>query len=396
MHLLFLNQFYPPDSAPTGRLLADVAREAAAQGHTVTVICGGAGQRTAAASQAGPVRVVRVPTAPFSRTPAARLLSYLSYFPGALWASLRIPRPDLVVTLTTPPMLSVIGDLLRRFRGARHYIWEMDVYPDIAVALGVLSPRSPLTRVLAAAARRARRAATAVIVLGPCMRDRLAASGVSANVRIAENWADGAAIRPEPLPEPRPLTILYSGNLGLAHDIATIAEAMQALKADPRFRFVFAGEGARRKALETLGLPNAEFTGYRDNLSAHLGRCHIGLVTESTAALGAVVPGKVYGLMAAARPILFIGPHAATPAHLIRACRCGWHIEPGDAAGLVELLDLIAREPALIARAGERARKAFEACYDRPDGVARLLDILNAGRTPRSAAGPNLPERAHR
>jgi glycosyltransferase involved in cell wall biosynthesis len=393
MNVLFLNQFYDPDPAPTGRLLADVVRALAAQGHSVTVICG-AGPRPAAASQAAP-RIIRIPSTPFSRGLAARLLSYLSFYIGALWQSLRVPRPDVVVTLTTPPLLSLIGTLVRRIRGARHYIWEMDVYPDIAVALGVLSPRSWLIRSLAAAADRCRREAAGVIALGPCMRDRLFARGISANVRIAENWADGAAIRPEPLPPPLPLTILYSGNLGLAHDTETIAHVMRSLKDDPRFRFVFAGGGPRRKALEDFcraaGIGNAEFTGYKeqDRLSEHLASCHIGLVTQEPASLGAVVPSKVYALMAAGRPILFIGPRLATPARTIKAFGCGWQIDPGDNASAAELLDLLASEPRLIARAGVRAREAFETRYDLPAGVARILDILEVP-APNQRAGDRI------
>ena len=60
-------------------------------------------------------------------------------------AGFRVGRPDTVVTLTTPPLTSVFGRILKLSRGCRHFIWEMDVYPDIAVDLGALQPRSMLT-----------------------------------------------------------------------------------------------------------------------------------------------------------------------------------------------------------------------------------------------------------
>jgi hypothetical protein len=91
--------------------------------------------------------------------------------------------------------------------------------------------------------------------------------------------------------------------------------------------------------------------------------------------------------MAAGRPFIFIGPREATPALLIDQHKCGWHLEPGDSAGLMTLLELLARNPYLIQDAGDRGRKAFLQTYDLPAGVARILLILNA--TGNSAALPD-------
>ncbi|HVX66137.1 MAG TPA: glycosyltransferase family 4 protein [Bryobacteraceae bacterium] len=387
MNVLLLNQFFAPDAAPTGQLLADVADEVARRGHSVTVICARSsysGAQTADPRAALPgLRVLRTPATRFRRGTAGRLLAYASFYWGALWRALAAPRPDVIVTLTTPPLLCLLGGLVRAVRGGRHYIWEMDVYPDIAVALGVLAPGSRITRAIGALADRSRHRAQVVIALGGCMRDLLAARGIPpGKIRVAENWADGSRIHPAPLPEAPPLTVLYSGNLGLAHDTDTIAEAMERLKDDPRFRFVFAGGGPRRTALERFcaarDIAKAEFLPYQDeeHLSAHFARCQLGLVTQTAGSLGAVVPSKLYAFLAAARPVIFIGPREATPARVLAAWQCGWQIDPGDDAALIQLLNLFAAEPALLARAGGRARRAFLARYDRPAGVARILDIL--------------------
>jgi len=258
----------------------------------------------------------------------------------------------------------------------------MDVYPDIAVTVGVLSPRSFLTRALGAIADHCRRQANGVIVLGPCMRERLLAHGVGANVHVAENWADGSQIRPAPVPPSGHFTVLYSGNLGLAHDTATISAAIERLKDDSRFRFVFAGGGRRRPALERFcrnaGIKNTAFTGYAAaaQLSRHLSACHIGLVTQTPASLGAVVPSKIYPLMAAGRPILYIGPRQSTAAGVLKNFHCGWQVDPGDSGSVIQLLDMLAMHPEVVARAGARARAAFEAHYDRPAALQRILEFL--------------------
>jgi glycosyltransferase involved in cell wall biosynthesis len=387
LKVLLLNQFFHPDPAPTGQLLADVATHLSAEGHEVVVVC----TRRPAYAKRSPHH-------------AHRLASWLSFYLGAAWRSLRA-RPDLVLTLTTPPLLPLIGTLLKKLRHARHTIWEMDLYPDVAVALGVLSPRSLLTRATGALADYSRRQADAIIALGPCMKDRLIARGIPASkIQIAENWADGARIRPQPFPS-GPLTVLYSGNLGMAHDVDTIATAMRRLASDDTIRFVFAGAGSRRKPLEDLRLPNVTFLGYQDatRLSDHLAACHLGLVTQNPATLGCVVPSKTYALMAAARPILFIGPREATPARLIESYQCGWQIDPGDVESLLSLLRVLDSDPALLHQPAHRSHQAFLTHYTRPQGVASICSILGVSspsppclRGEQSEDQPPYPHSEHR
>src|SRR5690606_11157146 len=127
--------------------------------------------------------------AAFSRGHAARLLSYASYFAAAIWHGMRIPAPDVAITLTTPPLLSAVGLLLQKLRGARHYIWEMDMYPDVAVDLGMLRADAVISRATGAIADSVRMRADAVIALGECMRGRLIERGIPASrIRVAENW----------------------------------------------------------------------------------------------------------------------------------------------------------------------------------------------------------------
>ena len=385
MRILLLNQFFYPDSAATSQLLTDLARYLASQGHSVRVICGTSSYAEPDPLGAPPVDIVRIPALPFGHGLLARSLSYASFLAGALCRGLLGPRPGLVLTLTTPPALGLVGSVLKTLFRARHFIWEMDLYPDIAVDLGILRPRSWLARLTGAAFDAARRRADGIVALGGCMRRRLLRRGIRPEcIHLADNWADGNAIHPLPFPAPAPLLLLYSGNLGLAHDVDTLRAAIHAFRSDPRFRFVFAGAGPRREALQLFcrDNPHVVFSGYspRARLAESFGACHVGLVTQNPAALGSVVPSKTYGLMAAGRPVLFIGPSDATPACIVRRFDCGWQIEPGDSAALVALLERLAAEPALIPRAGARARAAFLRHFDLPIGVARIASILGATR----------------
>ncbi len=387
MRILLLNQFFWPDSAATSQFLTDLARGLAARGHEVYAISSeGGGYALEDLSDPPPVEMHRVRTTRFMHGALGRVLSYGSFFLGCFARGMTVARPDLVITLTTPPLLSLIGNALKLFRGSRHFIWEMDVYPDVAVDLEYFARGGVLDRVTGLLADFSRRRADGLLALGPCMKDRLVARGLpEEKIHIAENWADGRLIQPvaHRAGDER-LTVLYSGNLGLAHDIETILGAMSELEQDRLFRFVFAGGGPLRKQLAAAcqndGIESAEFRPYspKTNLGESLGAGDIGLVTQRAASVGSVVPSKAYGLLAAGRPILYIGPRSSTVGQLVRKHNCGWQIDCGDVASLTALLRLLAQNREQVAAAGARARQAFLDFYDLPLGVGRICDLVGA------------------
>jgi colanic acid biosynthesis glycosyl transferase WcaI len=391
MNILLINQFFWPDTAATGQLLTDVARDIDPDLHAVTVLCGNSSYGTLDAGSPPPVKVVQCGGAAFSRGRVSRVVSYASFLMSAAMRSVREPRPELVVTLTTPPLISLVGTLLKTVRGSRHFIWEMDVYPDIAVDLNVLKQNSFVMTLVGILADFSRRRADGIIVLGEDMKSRLVARGIPEHtILVAENWADGNEIMPSPFPD-GPLVVHYSGTLGLSHELHTISEAMRQFRDNDRFRFVFVGGGAQRAQLEKFcreqRISNAEFRHYtsRSSLGQSLAEGHIGLVTQLSKTAGAVVPSKTYGIMAAGRPTLYVGPENATPSLVLQRHQCGWRIEPGDVPGMVRLLIRLEQDRSLVREAGARARRAFEDHYDRPIGVARVLSILGLSVTSRTA-----------
>jgi colanic acid biosynthesis glycosyl transferase WcaI len=384
MRIIFINQFFWPDGAATSQYLTDLTRFLAAQGHEVEVLCGDTSYaRLDAGEEEPPAIVHRITCTRFGSGLPARLCSYASFFLGALWTGLRTPAADVVVTLTTPPMLSVIGAVLKRMRGFKHFIWEMDLFPEALVDVGLVKQNSWTVRLLGHIADRSRLHSDGVIVLGDCMRRRLLDRGIPASqIHVAENWADGTKIFPLPIHRQGPLKVLYSGNLGRPHDIETIMYAMERLKGDPLFHFQFVGDGARRKELvdfcQRNGIDNTSFAPYcrRDEMSGNLASGNIGLVTQREACLGTVVPSKVYGLLAAGRPLLYIGPRESTPAEIIRRFGCGWQVDCGNGQAVLELLKDLEADRDQISAAGERARIAFLDHYNLTQGVSRICNII--------------------
>lgn len=379
MHILLLNQFFHPDSAATSQLLTDLAVDLAARGHRVRVIAGSSAYARAGESRPLGVEVHRVGTPGFSNSILGRLSSYSIYFAGVIRHCLTGPRPDCIVTMTTPPGLSLVGALMKRLRGVAHICWEMDMYPDVAVGLGVLSKGSPVTRLASFLFDSAVRGADAAVVLGTCMQQRLAAKGLPlGRIHVVENWADGSLVAPRPAPPPFPLTIMYSGNLGRAHDIDTVKRVL----ARTSTRWIFAGGGPLRDSFEqycrSRQFTHVEFRSYcpLDRLGDSLAQAHIGLVTQRPETLGTLVPSKTYGIMAAGRPVLFIGPRQSTTAQIVASHQCGWHIEPGDSGALSSLLERLSHNPEEIRYTGASARRAFLDFYDKPVALNRLNRVL--------------------
>lgn len=391
MKILLINQFFWPDAAATSQLLTDLAVGLAREGHSVQVIAADSRYAVPDLGAPPPVEIHRVRARTFSRGKVGRMLSYLSFYVFAAMRGLTLPRADIVLTLTTPPLLSLLGTLIHIFRGSRHFIWEMDLYPDVAVDLNYFSAGGLADRVVGFFADLSRRHSEGIIALGECMKQRLVRRGIDpSRIAISDNWADANAIRPLPRSagDPKQLVLLYSGNLGLAHDLETLTASMLDLRTDRRFRFLFVGSGSRREQLQKFcdahKISSAELRPYvpRDSLSQSLSAGDIGLVTQRENCIGSVVPSKVYGLLAAGRPILFIGPVDSTPSKIVQRFACGWQIDCGDHGALTTLLCYLADNPQVVARAGLHAREAAVNQFDLPIGVARILKVLGAERVP--------------
>ncbi len=395
MKVLLLNQFFPPDLAPTGQMASELAEDLVAAGASVTAL---ASRGTYLGGGALPRReryrgidVVRVrATSLGKRTLLHRGVDYASFYVTASAALLTLPRHDVVVTLTTPPLIAATGLLARTFKRSRLVCWIQDLYPEVAVAFGALRPGSLAARTMAAISRAVLRRADGVVALGEAMRARCIAAGARAERAVAiPNWADATAVRPVPHAE-NPLRrelagdakvlVMYSGNMGLAHDMATLLEAARLLGDRADLRFVFAGDGARRGEVEAAAsrLPNVRLVAYqaRERLSEWLSAGDLHLVTLSAEVEGLLEPSKLYGSMAAGRPALYVGPPGAEVARTIAAERCGAVLRNGDAAGLAGAIRELADDEPARSAMGARARAALVERYSRSVATGRFISLL--------------------
>lgn len=385
--VLLVNQYYWPDHISTAQHLTDLAEALVEQGHEVHVLCSARGSRPGApprprVEQHNGVTIHRVgATGLGRRSVVRRMADYLSFHAGAVFASLRMPRFDVVVTLTTPPLIALIGLLLRRFKRSQHVYWSMDLHPDASLALGQMKRSNPVVAALAWLSDAFYRQADRVVVLGPYMADRILAKRVRPNrVTTIPVWSRRDEIYPLPR-QGHPLRAslglgdrfiaMYSGNLGLAHSFAEFLGAARRLRDRDDILFLFVGDGPRRAEVETAqaaeGLTNIRFLDYfpREQLHASLSLADAHLISLRPEMTGICVPGKLYGAMASGRPVVFAGPDHCETADTVRRAECGVTVRPGDAEGLAQALEALAAHPERAAELGDNGLTAFVAEYER-------------------------------
>lgn len=395
MNVLLLNQFFHPDLSATSQLATELAEDLAAAGMGVTAVASRGsylgGARLPSRDRHRGVEIVRVGATSLGKgTVLRRALDYASFHAAAALALARLPRHDVVLALTTPPLLSTTALVARALRGSRLVCWVQDLYPEVAVAMGALREGSAAARAMAALTRAALARADRVVALGEGMAARCVAAGARAERTVViPNWADPASVRPvaheaNPLREGiaggARVVAMYSGNLGRVHDVATPLAAARLLAGRDDVRFVFVGDGARRGDVEVAAraLRNVRLLPYapRERLAESLGAGDLHLVTLVPEAEGLVEPSKLYGIMAAGRPALLVGPEGSEAARTVRAEGCGVVLRNGDAEGLAAAIaDLVARPEARLAM-GARARSALEARHARTVATARFAALL--------------------
>ena len=420
LRICFFNRAYYPEASATGQLLTDLAEDLAAAGHEVWVIAGPpAAGAAGAASRAGAlsagrglfrredrrgVRVVRargtaLPRARF----AARALHYMTYFWAAWLAALGLPRPDVVVALTDPPIIGLAARALARRSGARFVFLCQDVFPEVARLLGDFrSPR--VDRALDRVTRRLIADADRVVAVGETMRQRLV-TGKGADPRrvaVIHNWADCAAIAPGPRDNAWAaehglsgrFVVMHSGNVGLSQGLDVLVDAAERLAGHADIAVAIVGDGVARPGLEARvrarGLESVRFLPAqpRERLAEVFAAADVFVIGLLPGLGGYIVPSKLYGILAAGRPYVAHVDDDSEVAEITRRHHTGLLAPPGDAGELARLILKLHGDRALGRELGDNARRAAPG-FDRRV-AARAWEALCREVT---AAPPRVPPR---
>jgi colanic acid biosynthesis glycosyl transferase WcaI len=381
VHILLLNEYFPPDTSATAKCAAQVA-DSLTEKHRVTVLAGRPSYDPTERHSSyllrrdvqGNLIVERVGSTDYPRFQMRRRVSnYLTYLSLAVPRALSI-RSDVVLAMTDPPIEGIVGAFVAQLSG-RPFVYNIrDMYPDMAVGGSIVRAGSFTAR-WERLHRWALRRATRVIVLGEDMQDRIVAKGVdSARVVISR---DGITV-PEELPPPdNPVAreirgdfrfvLVHAGNLGFYGAWQTLISAVRVLE-NEGVGLVFVGEGAMKSQVESMaaGCRAVRFLPFRPASEIPLvlssGDMHV--VTVKRGLEGVVVPSKLYPTLAAGRPILGVAPEECDVVRIIHRSGCGLAADPDDPNTIVEALREVLYDSEQIRNMGLRAREIANS-YDR-------------------------------
>jgi colanic acid biosynthesis glycosyl transferase WcaI len=392
MRILLVNQYYPPDTSATANIARAVV-ETLAERHQVTVLAGRPSYdpteyhpfyllRT---ETTGKVRVRRVGSTAFPRHRMTRRVSnYLSYLSLAVPAGLTTGA-DLVMSMTDPPIAGLLGAGIARSRGLPFVYNIRDMYPDMAVG-GEIVGKGRLIDRWERMHRWALRQASRVIVLGDDMRERVAAKGIDPGRIVVVR--DGAVLAEPVAPDGHPASAairegyrfvaLHAGNLGFYGAWKTLVDAARPLQ-DEGVGLVFVGGGAQRGRVAEFaaGMPGVRLLPFRPSAEIPyvLAAADVHIITVRRGLEGVVVPSKLYGILAAGRPVLAVAPKESDVARIVTAAGCGLVADPDDPASVVTAIRELKANPEKLREMGRKAReKARE--FDRGQQLRLLLEIV--------------------
>ncbi|MFT3858139.1 MAG: glycosyltransferase family 4 protein [Aquabacterium sp.] len=399
MKFVFINRYFYPDLSATSQLLTDLAVALAAAGHDVHVVTSrllhdDLDRRLPSVEQISGVNVHRVWTSRFGRARlAGRAVDYLTFYASAGGCLLRLlKRGDVLVIKTDPPLIGLIATPCARVKGAKVVNWVQDLFPEVAQQLGLKVTSGVVGRWLLAWRNACLRRADMNVVLGERMADRLSACGVAPErLRIIHNWANGDAIMPlgrrENFLRERwqlgdAFVVGYSGNLGRAHEFDALLSAATLLRDRSDIVFLIIGDGHARAALASAvssrGLTQVRFQPYqpREMLPYSLTLFDAHLVSLRPELEGLIVPSKLYGALAAGRPVVFMGDPDGEAARVVRQCDCGVTVAPGDGQALARTILSWCDDRQRLASLGEHAREAFVQRFSRQHALAQWAHTM--------------------
>jgi glycosyltransferase involved in cell wall biosynthesis len=384
--LSVITQFFPPDYAATGQLIEELVKNLGQQGVEVEVFTSQPGyafrdSSAPAVEKFGRILIQRSRSAQLwlGRIRGKAVSGVLFTLRAILHLFKTSQRCNVLLLTTAPPFSIVLGYLADTFFRLPYVCILYDLYPDIAISLGVISKDHWLAKLWRAINKKIWLKAKALIVLSPAMKMRIVSHcpQVADKIFVIHSWGNPDLILPIPKQQNwfawkyklvQKFTVLYSGNMGRCHDMNTILETAKLLKDEP-IQFVFIGGGAKGEDLlresHRLKLNNMVFLPYQDKevLPYSLTACDLSLVSVDAGMESLVAPSKVYPALATGRPMAVICSKRSYLCQMIADANCGGVFENGDSQGLAQFIRLLSKDRQLAKTMGMAGRKFMQSYF---------------------------------
>jgi colanic acid biosynthesis glycosyl transferase WcaI len=420
MKILLLNQTFYPDVMATGQHLSDLASELVKRGHAVTVVTGrraydGKGVRRSedgGRREGGAfpkretwrgVEIHRVYSTGYrKKTKWRRALDFGTFILSCCVRLARLPRHEVVVALTTPPLISFIGAWRAKLWRARFCYWVMDFNPDQAIAAGWLRADSAPARILERMSRFSLRRADCIVALDRFMRDRIVAKGIAPEkIAVMPPWSHDDEVCFDPVGRERfrkthgldgKFVVMYSGNHSPVHPLDTLLRAAERLRDNSEVVFCFVGGGSEFERVQQWvdeGKGNALSLPYQplNQLGASLSAADAQVVVMGEAMLGLVHPCKIYNILAVGAPVIYVGPkrsHVTEILDLLGEAYPSIRVPHGDPDALANQIQDLRKKTANRSRA---MSTIVPTAYGKGVLLPKLIAVLEGFRLPGSARG---------
>lgn len=412
MNVLLLNQCFYPDVVATAQQLTDLAVGLAEEGHSVTVVTSDRGYDNPA--QSFPRRetwkgidIIRISSVSLGKASRwRRAANFGSFLLNCALRLLTLPRFDVVVALTSPPLISFLGALFVRIKGGRFFFWVMDLNPDEAVAAGWLKENSVPARALARLLRYSLLKSEKVIALDHFMKERIVEKGVPPErVVVLPPWAHDDTVRFDEVGRrsfraehnlTEKFVVMYAGNHSPCHPLDTLLEAARLIRnmtshPGTDIVFCFVGGGSEQKKVREFAaiyaLDNILCLPYQpfEMLGGSLSAADLHAIVMGDKFVGIVHPSKLYNILSIASPLLYIGPAQSHISEITRQLseNYGAYQEiHGDAETAVKhILDAARQMPG---RSRDQVAE-IAAAFSRANLLPQMIALFRAQATAESA-----------
>ncbi len=414
MNFLLLNQCFYPDVMATAQQLTDLAVGLTEAGHNVTVIASDRGyddpsKRFPPRETWRGINIIRIGSLALGKkSKLRRAVNFASFLLNCSWQLLRAPRFDVVVALTSPPLISYLGSLFVRIKGGKFFFWVMDLNPDEAIAAGWLQENSLTGKTLAGFLKSSLDHADGIIALDHFMKSRIVAKGVRPElVTVLPPWAHDDQVHfdrqgREAFRREHGLTdsfvVMYAGNHSPCHPLQTLVDAARQLTDRSEVVFLFVGGGSEQEKVRQFaaqhGLDNVRCLPYQssEKLSASLSAADLQIVVMGDAFVGIVHPCKLYNILRIGSPFLYIGPaesHVSEIIARLESSHPAYAANHGDTGVVIEhILKQLTTGRERNSRSVPESANAFS----RQTLMPQMISLLESGKPVENALAKPISE----
>ncbi|TZE83077.1 glycosyltransferase family 4 protein [Calorimonas adulescens] len=407
-HILFIINYFYPDYASTGQIMTELC-EKIQYDYDITVIAAFPnyangipekykGKRFVYEKYQN-IKIIRVKVPEFNKTKKASRIKYImEYFINAFLAIFKADKPDIIFSISQPPILGgILGVLGKVFRKAKFIYNIQDFNPEQIEAIKYSRNRF-IINLMRKIDNFSCNMADNIVVVGRDMRETLISRNKSFNNKkctVINNWINEKEIYPldktdvsvssfiEKNGLKDKFIIMYSGNIGLYYDLENIIKIVPYFNKYPDMMFVFIGEGAKKDEIINYcnknNISNVRFLPYqpKERIIYSLNAADIHLVTNSKGIKGVSVPSKIYGVMAVGKPILGILEPGSEARNLIEDSKCGVCVDPANYEMIKNKIEYLYMNKEKIREMGLRGRKYLEENLTMDKSINKYKELLD-------------------